>query len=291
MEIILNQLLNGIVQGSIYALVAISWTVIVGVTGMVTFAHGDVMVVGAFASYYAFLTFGNNIFLGLIASFTATWLLGIVIFKVCNERFFNAPRHISIMCTIGASMLIMNLSQIIFGPNIMPMLNVVPLRFFQVGMVQISLMQIAIMVTVVALAILLTLLFKKTKFGLQLKAVSQDKDAAYLMGINVKRVSMTGTCLGCALGGVAGMLLGVYYQMVLATMGGSVMMKAISAGVVGGLTDVRFSAFGGVLIGIIENLGIAATTASLRDVFAFIFLILVLYIRPQGFSKKSGVKV
>jgi branched-chain amino acid transport system permease protein len=258
---------------------------------MVTFAHGEVMVVGTFTSFFTFLMFGNNIFLGLIASFSVTWLLGIVIFKVCNERFFNAPQHISLMCTIGASMLIMNLAQIIFGPNIRPMLNVVPTRFFQFGVVQISIMQIVIILTVVILAILLTLLFKKTKFGLQLKAVSQNKDAAYLMGVNVKRVAMVGTCLGCALGGVAGMLLGIYYQMVLATMGGSVMMKAISAGVVGGLTDVRFSAFGGVIIGIIENLGIAATTASLRDVFAFIFLILVLYIRPQGFSKKHRVKV
>ena len=291
MELFLNQLVNGIVQGSIYALVAISWTVIVGVTGMVTFAHGDVMVIGTFAAFYTFLVFGNNIFLGLIVSFAATWLLGIVIFKVCNERFFNAPRHISLMCTIGASMLIMNLAQIFFGPQQQPMLNVVPQRFFQIGVIQLSMMQISIMVTVVVLAALLTFLFTKTNFGLQLKAVSQDKDAAYLMGINVKRVAMTGTCLGCALGGMAGVLLGVYYQMVVATMGGPVMMKAFSAGVVGGLTDVRFSAFGGVLIGIIENLGIAVTSASYRDVFAFIFLITVLYIRPQGFSKKRGVKV
>lgn len=291
MEIFLNQLVNGIVQGSIYALVAIGWTVIVGVTGMVTFAHGDVMVIGTFTAYYTFLNFGNNILLGLATSFAATFLLGIVIFKVCNERFFKAPRHISLMCTIGASMLIMNLAQIFFGPNLLPMLNVVPQRFFQFGPISLSLMQLAIMATVLVLAILLSIVFTKTKFGLQLKAVSQDKDAAYLMGVNVKRVAMLGTSLGCALGGVAGMLLGVYYQMVLATMGGSVMMKAFSAGVVGGLTDVRYSAIGGVLIGIIENLGIAVTSASFRDIFAFVFLILVLYIRPQGFGKKRGIKV
>lgn len=291
MEIFLNQLVNGIVQGSIYALVAIGWTVIVGVTGMVTFAHGDVMVIGTFTAYYTFLNFGNNILLGLVTSFAATFLLGIVIFKVCNERFFKAPRHISLMCTIGASMLIMNLAQIFFGPNQMPMLNVVPQQFFQFGPISLSLMQLAIMATVLVLAILLSIVFTKTKFGLQLKAVSQDKDAAYLMGVNVKRVAMLGTSLGCALGGVAGMLLGVYYQMVQATMGGSVMMKAFSAGVVGGLTDVRYSAIGGVLIGIIENLGIAVTSASFRDIFAFVFLILVLYIRPQGFGKKRGIKV
>ena len=291
MEYFLNQLVNGICQGSIYALMAIGYSVVVGVTGMVTFTHGEVIMIGTFASYYIFLSFGNNIFLGLLASFSASWLIGVVVYKLCYEQFFTAPRHISLLCTIGVSMLIKNLAQIFFGPNQMPMLDIVPNHVLRIGSVQISVVQIVVMLTVVVLALLLTLLFNKTKYGLRLKAVSQDKNAAYLMGINVRRTAMIGNCLGCALGGVAGMLLGIYYQTVQATMGGPLGMKAFSSSVLGGLTDVRFSALGGLLIGVIENLGITVTSASFRDVFAFGFLILVFLVRPQGFGRKRGVKL
>jgi branched-chain amino acid transport system permease protein len=154
-----------------------------------------------------------------------------------------------------------------------------------------SLVQVVIIVTVVALAISLSFIFNKTKFGIMLKAVSQDKSAAWLMGINVRRTAMFGNCLGCGLGGVGGLLLGIYYQNILATMGGSMGMKAFASSVLGGLTDVRFSALGGMIIGVVEILGITVSSASFRDIFAFSFLIVVLIFRPQGFTSKLGEKV
>lgn len=291
MEYFLNQLINGLCQGAVYALMAIGYSVVVGVVGMVTFTHGEVIMIGSFAAYYTFLLCGNNIILGVISSFVASWLLGILVYKICYERFFNSPRHISLLCTIGFSMLVKNLAQIIFGPNAKPMLNVVENKFFKIGTVQISMIQIFIIIVVVALAFILSMIFTKTKFGIKLKAVSQDKTASYMVGINVKRVAMIGNCLGCGLGGIAGLLLSIYYQTLQATMGGSLGMKAFSSSVLGGLTDVRFSALGGLCIGIIENLGITISSASFRDVFAFGFLILVLIIKPTGFVKKKGVKV
>jgi branched-chain amino acid transport system permease protein len=291
MEYILNQIINGLCQGAIYALMAIGYSVVVGVVGMVTFTHGEVIMIGSFTAYYVFLLCGNNLILGFLSSFTASWVLGILVYKVCYERFFNAPRHISLLCTIGFSMLVKNLAQIIFGPNQKPMLDVVGNRFFVLGSIRISLVQIVIMITVVMLAVTLSIIFNKTKFGIMLKAVSQDKSASYLMGINVKRVAMIGNCLGCGLGGVGGLLLGIYYQNIQATMGGSMGMKAFASSVMGGLTDVRFSALGGVIIGVVENLGITFSSASFRDIFAFGFLILVLILRPQGFSSKTGEKV
>ena len=135
------------------------------------------------------------------------------------------------------------------------------------------------------------MIFNKTRFGIMLKAVSQDKTAAYLMGINVRRTAMLGNCLGCGLGGIGGLLLAVYYQMLQATMGGSMGMKAFASSVMGGLTDVRFSALGGMIIGIVENLGITVSSASFRDIFAFGFLILVLILRPQGFAAKTREKI
>ncbi|NCC64583.1 MAG: branched-chain amino acid ABC transporter permease [Spirochaetia bacterium] len=291
MDYFLNQLINGICQGAIYALMAIGYSVVVGVVGMVTFTHGEVIMIGAFAAYYMFFLSGNQIILGLVVSFLASWVLGYFVYKVCYERFFNAPRHVSLLCTIGFSMLIKNLAQIIFGPNQKPMLDVVQQNFFKIGVVQISQLQIVIIITVVVMASLLSIVFNKTKFGIMLKAVSQDKGASYMVGIDVKRVAMLGNCLGCGLGGIAGLLLAIYYQTLQATMGGPMGMKAFASSVLGGLTDVRFSALGGLCIGIIENLGITISSASFRDMFAFGFLILVLIIRPQGFVSKKGAKV
>jgi branched-chain amino acid transport system permease protein len=291
MEYFLNQLVNGLCQGAIYALMAIGYSVVVGVVGMVTFTHGEVIMIGSFAAYYTFLACGNNVFLGFLTSFVASWVLGIIVYKVCYEKFFNAPRHISLLCTIGFSMLVKNLAQIIFGPNQKPMLDVVDPHFFHLGAVQISSLQLFIIATVVVLSWSLAFLFSHTRFGIKLKAVSQDKTASYMVGINVKRVAMLGNCLGCGLGGVAGLLLSIYYQTLQATMGGSMGMKAFASSVLGGLTDVRFSALGGLCIGIIENLGITISSASFRDIFSFGFLILVLIIKPTGFVTKRGIKV
>ncbi|MDR1059466.1 MAG: branched-chain amino acid ABC transporter permease [Treponema sp.] len=291
MDYFLNQLINGVCQGAIYALMAVGYSVVVGVVGMVTFTHGEVIMIGAFAAYYVFLLAGNQLLLGFLAGFAASAILGVLVYKICYERFFNAPRHISLLCTIGFSMLVKNLAQLVFGPNQKPMLEVLPIKFFSLGSVRISLVQIVVIGTVIVLAFSLSLLFNKTKFGIMLKAVSQDKAASYLMGINVRHTALLGNCLGCGLGGVGGLLLGIYYQNILATMGGPMGMKAFASSVLGGLTDVRLSALGGLIIGIVENLGITVSSASFRDIFAFGFLIIVLIFRPQGFTAKTGVKV
>lgn len=291
MEYILNQLLNGICQGAIYALMAIGYSVVVGVTGMVTFTHGEVMMIGAFASFYVFQYAGNNILLGVMGAFAASWIIGMLVYKICYERFFNAPRHISLICTVGFSMLLKNLCQIIFGPNRQPMLDIVENRVFEIGgTLRISLLQIMIFLITAVLVLVLTFFLNKTRAGIALRAISQDKSAAYMMGINVKTTAMIGNCIGCGIGGVAGMLMAIYYQSVIVTMGGTMSMKAFASSVLGGMTDVRMSAIGGLCIGVIENLGITFSSASFRDAFAFLFLILVLIIRPQGFTKKKGAR-
>jgi branched-chain amino acid transport system permease protein len=290
MDYYLSQIINGIAQGSIYALMAIGYSVVVGVVGLVTFTHGEVIMLGAFASYFTVQFFGNNVLLGMVASFLASAFVGIFVYKVCYERFFDAPRHISLLLTIGVSMLLRNLAQIFIGPNAMPMLGVVENKFFGTGVVGVTLMQVIVIATVISLSLLLFLVFNKTRWGVQLRAVSQDKKAAALMGINVKLTTMLGNCIGSGLGGIAGMLLAIYYQTLIATMGGSAGMKAFSASVLGGLTDIPSAALGGLSLGIIENLGITFASASFRDIFAFLFLVLVLLIKPEGFARKSGAR-
>ena len=290
MDYYISQLINGICQGSIYALMAIGYSVVVGVVGLVTFTHGEIIMAGAFASYFAFQMFGNNLFLGIIASFAASAFIGIFVYKVCYEQFLDAPRHVSLLLTIGVSMLLKNLTQILIGPNYLPLLGVVENRFFGIGLIGFNLVQIIVITTVVSLSLLLFLLFNRTRWGIMLRAVSQDKKAAAMVGINVKRTMLIGNCLGSGLGGIAGMLLAIYYQTLVATMGGSAGMKAFSASVLGGLTDIPSAALGGLTLGIIENLGITFTSASFRDIFAFIFLLLVLLFKPEGFARKRGIK-
>lgn len=290
MDYYVSQLINGICQGSIYALMAIGYSVVVGVVGLVTFTHGEVIMLGAFASYFAFQMFGNNLALGIVLSFGASALVGVFVYKVCYERFFDAPRHISLLLTIGVSMLLRNLTQIFIGPNYLPMLNVVDNRFYGRGVVGVTLVQMMVIATVISLSLLLFFVFNKTRWGIQLRAVSQDKKAAALMGIDVRVTALLGNCVGSGLGGIAGMLLAIYYQTLVATMGGSAGMKAFSASVLGGLTDIPSAALGGLSLGIIENLGITFASASFRDIFAFIFLVLVLLVKPEGFAKKSGAR-
>ena len=295
MEYILNQLINGICQGAIYALMAIGYSTIVGVVGMVTFTYGEIMMIGAYGAFYIFQLCGNHILLGLLVAFLSSFILGILVYKLCYERFFNAPRHISLLCTIGFSMLVKNLAQIIFGPETKSMLNIIPNRIFTLRLGSVALdfrlLQIVIMLLVVCFALVLTFFFNHTRRGVALRAVSQNKEAAYLVGINVKRTALLGNCIGCGFGGIAGCLLAIYYINFQSYTFGSFSTKAFSASVLGGLVDLRMSALGGLCIGIIENLGITISSATFRDVFAFGFLILMLILRPQGFAAKKGTRV
>lgn len=289
-QYIISQLINGLCQGFIYALIALGFAVIVGIVGLATFTHGEVLMIGAYASFYVFQFCGNNLVLGLLGSFVASWMVGIIIYKVCYERFVNAPEHISLICTIGFSMLLKNLAQIIFGTERKPMLNVVENRIFHLGFIDISNVQLIIMITVIVLSGAMMIIFNKTRWGIALRCVSQNRDAAALVGINVKQTAMIGNCIGCAMAGVAGMLIGVYYQSINPTMGSTLSMKAFAAATLGGLTSVPLSSLGGVILGVIENLGITISSASFRDVFSFGFLIIMLIFKPTGFVKRKGVR-
>ena len=244
MTYLIEQLINGICQGAIYALFAIGYTIIVGVVGLVSFTFGEVIMIGAFAALFTATLTGGNILLTILFSFAASGLIGIVIHKICYEKFFESARYIPLICTIGMSMLIKNTVQILFG----------------------------------------------SKQGVILRAVSQDRKAAAMVGIDVSGATLMGNVLGCGIGGVAGMLYALYYGSLSASMGGMATMKAFSSSVLGGLVDIQASAIGGLLIGILENYGIALFSSSLRDMIAFVFLIIVLIFFPKGLRIKIGRK-
>ena len=289
-NMLVEQLMNGLGQGMIYALMSLGYALIYGVVGLVTFAHGDVIMLGAFAAYYTFSLVSGNLLVALLAGFLVSGLMGFVVHRVCYNRFFSAPRQISLICTIGMSMLIKNTVQILFGSETKAMPEVIPLGGIQIGNYRITYVQCTVMVVVTVLCILLSIFLNKTKQGVILRAVSQDRKAAAMVGIDVSGATLMGNMLGCGIGGVAGMLYALYYGSLSASMGGMATMKAFSSSVLGGLVDIQASAIGGLLIGILENYGIALFSSSLRDMIAFVFLIIVLIFFPKGLRIKIGRK-
>lgn len=288
---IVEQLINGVCQGMIYALMAIGYSLIVGVTGLVTFTYGEVAMAGAFGAFYAFRLLGANLIVAIVASLLAGAAIGVVVHKVCYERFLESPRHISMICTIGMSMLLKNLAQIVFGTEVKAMPDTFGRGTLLLGSFRLRYIQIIVFLIVVVLAVSLSLFLKFTKPGMTLRSMSQSRKAAAIIGMDVKRSTLLGNALGCSLAGAAGLLLGLYYTTVSPTMGGSIGLKAFSASVLGGLTNVAMAAVGGLVIGIVENIGISFVSTGLRDAIAFGFLILVLMISPQGFARKGRVKL
>lgn len=180
--------------GRNYALFAIGYTIIVGVVGLVSFTFGEVIMIGAFAALFTATLTGGNILLTILFSFAASGLIGIVIHKICYEKFFESARYIPLICTIGMSMLIKNTVQILFGSETKAMPEVIPLGGIQIGNYRITYVQCTVMVVVTVLCILLSIFLNKTKQGVILRAVSQDRKAAAMVGIDVSGATLWATC-------------------------------------------------------------------------------------------------
>lgn len=276
------QLMNGICQGSIYAMVAIGFTVITGVLGMVAFSYGETVMLGAYIAYLVFSTMGAT-FWAFPISIAGIALFAIVLHKTCYEPFFNYPK-ISLICTIAAGTIVKSLVTIWTRGETVPVPPLFGTDYVEIGGVMVGYIQIAIVTVVVFICAVFSLFLNRTSLGIQLRAVSQNKKASALLGINVGNVTMLGNILGCTFGGISGVLFSIYYTCFYATMGDKISMKAFSSSALGGLTDIPVSALGGYIISISENFGIAVIPSGFRDVIAFVFLILILVIMPSGLS-------
>ena len=255
--------------------------------------------IGAMSAYLFYTYVTPNFFLGLLVAFISSGIAGIFIHKVAYERFLDAPKNIALLCTVGCSLLIKNLAQIAFGSqgNAMPpAFETKPFYLFGTDL-YITTIHMVVIAIVVVLAIGLSLFLYKTRVGLMLRAVSQDKMAASLVAINVKKVTLIGNIVGTGLGGIAGLLYGTYLTNVSTVFGTVVGLKAISACVLGGMTNIPGAALGALLIGILENFGIALFTSSYRDIIGFLVVFIALSFRPEGlfvfdftkgFKRKGG---
>ena len=285
---ILEQIINGLAQGAIFALVAIGFTMILGITGLVTFCYGEIVMFGGFAAYYVFNYVGVNVPLAIIAAFLVAGLLGFIIHKICYEKFLNEKNHLtSLVCTLGMSILLKNMAQIVFGVDMKAMPSVFGNKYISLGEIRITYLQIMIVGVVILLSIILSIFLKKTRTGIALRSVKDDKVAAALVGINASRITTLGNVIGSALGGIAGVLFCLNYLSVDPLMGGDIGMKAFSAAVVGGMTSIPVAALGGVGIGVAENLSVVIVTSAMRNLIAYAILIIVLVVRPQGLVRKK----
>jgi branched-chain amino acid transport system permease protein len=290
LEQFLQQLLNGIAWGSIYALIALGYTMVYGVLKLINFAHGEVYMVGAMTGYYAAHALGFAVtpsFAGLVVvlviSMAACALLGATIERVAYRPLRSAPRLASLITAIGVSLLLQNGGQLLFGadPKFFPSL-VAPREVFRTGSLAVSNIQLFVFGTAMALMVGLEVVVTRTRFGRAMRAVSVDAPAAALMGVPVDRVISGTFMLGSALAAAAGILVGLSNPKIDPLMGLLPGLKAFVAAVLGGIGSIPGAMVGGLLLGVVETLISAYVSSTYRDAIAFVILIAILLYRPTG---------
>lgn len=288
----LQQLVNGISLGSIYALIALGYTMVYGIIKLINFAHGDVFMVGSFIGFYSITVFGLGFFPALIISMAACALFGVIIERIAYKRLRNATRIAALITAIGVSLLIEYGVIYIRGAQPEAYPDIFSNRSFEFFGAQISIQSILILSVSVVLMILLQFIVHKTKTGKAMRAVSHDTEAAKLMGINVDNTISATFAIGSALAGAAGVIFGVYYTKIDPLMGVIPGMKAFVAAVLGGIGIIPGAMVGGLVLGVIETIVSALGFSLWRDAAAFVILILILIFRPSGiFGKNTREKV
>lgn len=288
-------LISGISLGSVYAIIALGYTMVYGIAKMLNFAHGDVIMVGGFAAFTIVSTLGLPPALGVLVAVIVCTVLGITIEKVAYRPLRNASSSLAVLITaIGVSYLLQNLALLIFGSSTKAFESVVNIPAIKLagGQINITGETIVTIITCIIVMVMLTLFINKTKAGQAMLAVSEDKGAAKLMGINVNGTIALTFAIGSALAAIAGVLLCSAYPTLSPTTGAMPGIKAFVAAVFGGIGSIPGALLGGLLLGIIETMGRAYISSQLSDVIVFGVLIVVLVVKPTGIlGKKIQEKV
>jgi len=304
MDILLQQIINGLIQGSLYAIVALGYTMVYGILELINFAHGDVVMVGALVTYTVFsiaashgMGAGPALVLAVLAAIAVCVPLGLFIERVAYRPLRRAQRLAPLITAIGVSILVEYISALIWSKQYLSLPELVKPTPIQIGGATTSDLQIAIFLVSLAIMGGLLWLIKYTRMGKAMRATAQSHDLAGLMGVNVDRVIAFTFALGSGLGAIAGVMLILYYGIGHYFMGFMLGLKAFTAAVLGGIGNVQGAMLGGLLLGVIESLAsgyIGDLTGGVfgsnyRDVFAFLVLIFVLVLRPSGLmGQKSG---
>ena len=279
----LQQLVNGLSLGSIYALIALGYTMVYGIIKLINFAHGDIYMLGAFTAFYATTVFHLNFFLALIVAMVLCGVLGVLIERIAYKPLRHATRITALITAMGVSYILEYTTQYFAGSEVKTFPeDVLNNAVFQIGGIQISQQQIYIIAVTLILMLALTYIVGRTRMGRAMRAVSVDEKAAELMGISVDRTISFTFLLGSVLAGAAGVLVGVYYNSINPLMGMVPGLKAFIAAVFGGIGIIPGAMIGGFAIGIAETMVVAYGSSLYRDAIVYVILILILIIKPAG---------
>ncbi|MBO5574155.1 MAG: branched-chain amino acid ABC transporter permease [Clostridium sp.] len=290
----LSYLINGISLGSVYAIIALGYTMVYGIAKMLNFAHGDIIMVGAFAAFTVVSTMGGPSVAGILAAVVVCTVLGVTIERVAYRPLRGAPSLSVLITAIGVSYLLQNLALLIFGSNARQFTSVVNLPALKLadGQLSISGVTIVTILSSIIIMVLLTAFVNKTKMGQAMQAVSEDQGAALLMGIDVNKTIALTFAIGSFLAAIAGVLLCSAYPSLTPYTGSMPGIKAFVAAVFGGIGSIPGAMLGGILLGVIENLAKAYISSQLSDAIVFSVLIIVLLVRPTGLlGRKLSEKV
>jgi branched-chain amino acid transport system permease protein len=304
MTLFLQQLLNGLALGSVYALIALGYTMVYGIVRLINFAHGDVFMVGAFVSYYVLKALGKAAFTGVawvdgvilfliatLAAMAVCTVLNIVIERVAYKPLRNAPRIASLITAIGVSLFLEYFTSLnfVFGPNFLIYPSPLPSVSWQIAGLRISSIQVIIALMAILLLLGLNYVIRYTKMGKAMRATAFDRDTARLMGIDVDLTISFTFGLGAALAGAAGALYASAYPQLYTFMGIIPGLKAFTAAVVGGIGSIPGAFVGALIMGVAE-VAAKATYSTMADGVAFLILILVLLVKPSGIFGEPEVE-
>ena len=285
----LFQIINGLHIGSIYALVALGYSMVYGIVKLINFAHGDIIMVGAYAAYVLLVLCGLPVWVAVIGSIVFCALAGVLIERIAYRRLLvkEAPRISLLITAIGVSIFLQNLFQLIFtssGKSFPSIFNYEPIVM---GERQVSIVSLITIVTTVVLMVLLQLLVKKTRLGKAMRAVSEDAGAAKLMGINTNSTVSWTFAIGSGLAAVGAVLYSASYPLIDPYMGSMLGLKAFVAAVLGGIGSIPGAMIGGLIMGVAESLTKGYISSTLSDAVVFGILIIVLLVKPTGIMGKN----
>ncbi|AEF94167.1 ABC-type transporter, integral membrane subunit [Desulfotomaculum nigrificans CO-1-SRB] len=277
-----QQLLNGITLGATYALIALGYTMVYGIIQLINFAHGEIYMVGAFIGVLMVSVFHQGLLISLCAAMAFCMIMGVAIERVAYRPLRRSTRLAPLISAIGVSIFLQTLMTKIEGPQAVAFPHVINDSLYHMGAIEISKIQLIILVVSSLLMLGLHFIVKYVKIGKAMRAASEDYDTAALMGINVNRVISFTFAIGSALAAAGGVLVGMYFNSVAPLMGVLAGLKAFCAAVLGGIGSIPGAMLGGLFLGVAETLGVAGGFDLYKDAIAFTMLIVVLLFRPTG---------
>lgn len=288
----LSYLISGLGLGSVYAIIALGYTMVYGIAKMLNFAHGDIIMIGAYVAFFALSRFQLPLFVSIILSVVVCTILGVVIERLAYKPLRQASSLSVLITAIGVSYFLQNAAQLLWTSNTKVFPSIVSNAYLKIGDLSISYLTIITIAVCIAIMIVLTLFINKTKTGMAMRACSEDKGAAMLMGINVNTTISITFAIGSGLAAIASILLCATYPSVYPTLGSMPGIKAFTAAVFGGIGSIPGAFLGGLMLGVIETLTKAYISTQLSDAIVFAVLIVVLLIKPTGLlGKKISEKV